>query len=504
MATTEGAQQGKDAPAKAPVVRPQRVSALKRQWGAVRDVALGADGSIILCTSSGHIYVRARSFKGAAVSGLGIGQTMAGSSKSFRFQRVPYVQRAIAVRANETGAMAALRTEYRPAPISIIGNGLTEDMAKIRPYVDFERVFADVENRRVEPGQPASIQPYESARIISKNQWVDDAETGMDPKMLGDAEDAHDANETSVSEDIFELARLCDLLSQDKLSRKRFDGSGLFERSGSRELVHGADLMIRMQSAVEAPVHKLILAARSQILLGVLGSRRGLYDRESGISIKFTASPGVSGAIMRRPTGLPRLAFTGCHPLAVLILIHYLYTDQFLAIGDIRITHVLAPLISSFKVQTSQVVKEVAHLARILELKNLVWATQWIAKRPSTPCLQADMKALFDRIQNESIVKASNSMLSISPMRPDIVLKLSDKDIYTHSVVLRARSPFFEIMLNDEMWTRDKWSEDGMLTVSLQHLKYKYTSFALRFICFGEEGEMFEHLGACVYLVCQY
>jgi len=66
---------------------PQRVWALRKKFSAVRDVALGADGSIIICTESGHVFVRARNAKAAHGQGAG--------AKTFKFQQVPYIQRVV-------------------------------------------------------------------------------------------------------------------------------------------------------------------------------------------------------------------------------------------------------------------------------------------------------------------------------------------------------------------------------------------------------------------------
>ncbi|KAJ3552682.1 hypothetical protein NM688_g4024 [Phlebia brevispora] len=99
------------------LVKPQRVWALRKKFSSVKDVALGADGSIIICTESGHVFVRART-----------------TGKAFKFQRMPYMQRVIKVAANNTGAYAALRVDAVPAPVPVLGNTLAQDMALILPY----------------------------------------------------------------------------------------------------------------------------------------------------------------------------------------------------------------------------------------------------------------------------------------------------------------------------------------------------------------------------------
>ncbi|KAH8115547.1 hypothetical protein DFH11DRAFT_1585305, partial [Phellopilus nigrolimitatus] len=56
---------GISAVSNAAMVKPQRVWALRKQFSAVKDVALGSDGTIVLCTESGPVYVRNRLAKTA-------------------------------------------------------------------------------------------------------------------------------------------------------------------------------------------------------------------------------------------------------------------------------------------------------------------------------------------------------------------------------------------------------------------------------------------------------
>ncbi|KAI9507166.1 hypothetical protein F5148DRAFT_151381 [Russula earlei] len=118
---------------------PQRIWVLRKQWSAVRDAALGSDGSLIICTQSGHVFVRSRS----------------GSSKAPRFVRVTGLQRVIAVRTSDTGALAALREPYLPLDITPVGNNLAEDVSRLRPYFSFTRPEHD--GIRIEPKLGCSL-----------------------------------------------------------------------------------------------------------------------------------------------------------------------------------------------------------------------------------------------------------------------------------------------------------------------------------------------------------
>ena len=80
-----------------------------------------------------------------------------GGAKSQRFVRVTGLQRAIAVRTSDSGALAALREPYPPPDITPVGNTLAEDLARLRPYFSFTR--PEDESRRIEPMLEASVDP---------------------------------------------------------------------------------------------------------------------------------------------------------------------------------------------------------------------------------------------------------------------------------------------------------------------------------------------------------
>ena len=86
---------------------------------------MAADGSIILCTSSGHVFLRSRNPK-----------TVQGSTKAFRFRRIPYIQRVTSVYGNNVGAFAALRADFVHDPIRLTGKLLNEDLADLLPFWD--------------------------------------------------------------------------------------------------------------------------------------------------------------------------------------------------------------------------------------------------------------------------------------------------------------------------------------------------------------------------------
>jgi hypothetical protein len=80
--------------------------------------------------------------------------------------------------------------------------------------------------------------------------------------------------------------------------------------------------------------------------------------------------------------------------------------------------------------------------------------------------------------------------------KQDVVLELADRTICCHSTVLRSRSELFSAFFDDEDWIRNRWTPEGTIVVSLKHMEWRPMEFVLRFLCAGEDAEMFDSLGA--------
>ncbi|KAI0248740.1 hypothetical protein BJV78DRAFT_1331173 [Lactifluus subvellereus] len=431
-------------------VQPQRVWALRKQWSAVHDAALGGDGSLIICTESGHVFVRSRS----------------GSAKAPRFARVMGLQRAVAVRASDTGALAALCEPYRPPDVTPVGNNLAEDVAHMRPYLSF--MHLGNEGKHIEPKLGIASPLAEILRSVVMSEDEDEVDAS------GDEAEA-------LARDAQDILCLWDVLAHD-LTARRWLGSHRHGLSVKGKLARGADLMLRVQGSTEFPVHTVVLSARCAVLARILGGLGSLHDRESGISLKLLPAPGPRS---RHGPPLilaeaPRLAVAGVHPFSVLVLLHYLYIDVLLAVGDPRLTRLTAEAFARGRLQPAQVVRELQTLSRVLHLDALVGALRSAVRREPSPSLNLHFRAIFDA--------------PMSTTSPDVMLHLADRDVWSHSFVLRARSLFFECFFADEDWTMARWEKDGTLRVDLRHLEWCSMQYVLRFMCCGEEAEMFERL----------
>ncbi|KIJ65354.1 hypothetical protein HYDPIDRAFT_181161 [Hydnomerulius pinastri MD-312] len=433
-APTEG--EGGAAGSRGQVMKPQRAWALRRQFSSVRDVDIGSDGTLIVCTQSGHVFVRSRNLKGSTTSG---------GTKAFKFQRVAHIQRAVAVCANSTGAFGALRVEYKPPPIHIAGRLFSADMVAIAPY----------------------IQNGGMAEQL--------AITGLDSIIAGD----DDVEDSSILDDIAEMAKLMDVLHSQH-QREKGD-----ETTPLTHVLHGADLTVRVGRDFQIYAHRLVFATRCAPLQPVLKGDAELRDKASKISVTFSSASDSSPSSPHPEL----LHFKGVNPLTLLIFLHYLYSDGILAIWDRRIGSLFEGHFVSLGVLPSQVKTELVALARLLELPQLTLALQSLAKRVPKPSACVDFRRLFDQAQ----LLAPRRNAHTDPLAPDVALHLADKIVYTHSVVLRARCPFFAAFFGDQDWTSKRKDGSGVVDVQMKHREWRVMQFVLQFICFGEE-KLFETL----------
>ena len=147
--------------------------------------------------------------------------------------------------------------------------------------------------------------------------------------------------------------------------------------------------------------------------------------------------------------------------------------------------------LAALRARPAEIKAEMQLLARILEMPLLAQAVEPPAKREPMPSMTADMRRLFEASQTQVQARRGSD-----PLAPDVVLQLRDRALRCHSAVLRARSPFFAAFFDDEVWTVNRWDEDGVVTVDLGHLSWRVIEFVVRFLCCGDDSEMFETLGA--------
>ncbi|KAG6840585.1 hypothetical protein C0991_005725 [Blastosporella zonata] len=426
--------------------KPQRVWALRKKFSSVKDVALGSDGSIVVCTESGHVFVRSWNLKS--------GQTLS-SGKAFKFQRLSALQRVTQVCANSTGAFGALRVEYHLKPIEVLGNSFAQDLAEIQPYLRVRTVLG-----RSRRGSDVLLQaPLNN----------DDPSTDLD------ARHDDDSNDTHVKGDIRRIRHILDILEIQHKSLKES-----IAPPSESHLPHGADVLIHASSVFIFPAHQIILGARSRVLRIILGG--SIPPQGSKISLELL-KPKTADKCHQRL----HLKVSGCQPISLLILLTFLYTDEVLAPWDHRVVKSLVQPSKGFKVDFAKVKIDLQGLAELLELPTLAAALDSPIKSAPAPSLKVAMERLFNA--SHSSIKNARSALD-----PDVILLLADREVHCHSTVLRARSVFFANFFDEEEWTRKRWDANGVLRVDMKHLHWRVMEYVLQFMCFGAEEKMFESL----------
>ena len=394
---------------------------------------MAADGSIILCTESGHVFLRTRNPK-----------TAQSGTKAFKFRRLPYIQRVESVCGNNMGAFAALRADFVPDPIRLTGKLLNEDLADLLPFWDHRPMWGSLFST-------------------------------PDNSALDGVDQEDEANSLGV--DVLCMRGLCNFLfpvSLEDPKSKIPEGTYKAPR---------ADIVIRVQKGPEVPAHRCILVARSSVLACLLsGQTAVVQDAPSNVVIKVPSG---------RSETYPRVAslsIAGCHPISVLILLYYLYSDEVLAVWDPRVPRDVVDRMRVYgKVDPHQVRLELKVLAMILDLPLLVPSLQVVTKLAPEQSSVRDLTRAFATMQDQAMWGV---------YKPDAVLELADKTVYCHSVVLRARSEFFAAFFGDEDWTKKRWTPEGTIVVYLKHMNWRPVEFVLRFLCAGEDVEMFDSLGA--------
>ncbi|KAL4979064.1 hypothetical protein BDW66DRAFT_128471 [Aspergillus desertorum] len=104
---------------------PVRVWSVKKAHMAVKDVDVGQDGSIIICTASGSAWRKERRRK-----------TKNGSSGDYKFARVPGLSRVVGVCSNAFGAFAVAQREcdVTKEQVNVDPTSLWEDIWPLSPF----------------------------------------------------------------------------------------------------------------------------------------------------------------------------------------------------------------------------------------------------------------------------------------------------------------------------------------------------------------------------------
>ncbi|KAI9844635.1 MAG: hypothetical protein M1837_005487 [Sclerophora amabilis] len=333
---------------------PKRIWSLRKGHMAVRDVDVGQDGSVIICTDSGSVWRRVKRTKIKDASATGSAES---KPKDYKFSRVPGLTRVIAVRSNTFGAYAAVRKDHDVTKVEILVNKpeLWEDVAPLLPFDGLESKASDDQEeddtpRFWTPSYPRDhFDPIKSAVLT-----VTDMESKLRRMFAQNPSAAHDSCDVEICTSISDVA---------------------------------------------IPVHQFILTGRSHVL------RQGLYQFRTGGSWSL---PDIL-TIQAGESGRAQIRFQGFDFLSIFNLVLYMYRD---IVVDVWHFTRHAPR-SAYRYR--QVRTETMKIASRLELRELEPAVR--VMRDPNPILHKDMEAaILDPVffdDGDAVVELSDDQLKI-------------------------------------------------------------------------------------------
>ncbi|KAL4061931.1 hypothetical protein J3A83DRAFT_4196580 [Scleroderma citrinum] len=297
-----------------------------------------------------------------------------------------------------------------PPPLHVVGNSMEADMAAIAPYI--------------RDGGSKLCANVATTHVTSTEDDIEDA---------------------MILNDIETLKNLMNELDVQLRSGPADEGTPV-------QAAHGANITIRVGKGMDVP-------AQTHSCLTLQAS-------PSWLTISFRASTTSSPF-------LGYLLVAEVSPLSLLVLLHYLYSDDLLALWDRRIGVVFADQFNDFGISSAQVKAELTTLVGILELRQLSQVLRSVVKRVPVSTTREDYQQLFDQAQGTS-PPTSRKDTCVDVLAPDVALHLNDKVIYTHSVILRARCPFFSAFFGDLDWTVHRRDCFGVVDVQMGHLTFRF------------------------------
>ncbi|KAG8811719.1 hypothetical protein FRC17_002346 [Serendipita sp. 399] len=416
---------------------PQPVWAVRKQFTAVRDVALGAEGSLILCTKSGHVFVRSRVLRASLAHALGGSAVPSKGTSSFKFQRINNLQRVIRVCANSTGSFAALRLDATPRPLSLEPKSFMGELAKLMPFKCYLSQYA--------------TKVLSNAETSAKEATIEEVTSLL---AANDADD-DEAPETDITHDIRLAIEMCEYLSRASVISSSVKAS---PNNSSLAPDLGADLQLKSGNFV-LPIHRIVLATCIPALRPALrGGRLRLTDSETRRVFNFDG--GVTSGDKS-------------------------FTINIRALWDRRVALAISSRYGNLQIDTSLVQSELRSLASpsVLGLPELAMAAQSVGLAIAKPSIALRFETMLKAVQDDSV------------RNHNVVLVLADRRIKAHSTILRARSPFFATFFDRECWTTQRLVDGkGVIEVDLRQFKYRSMSYLLRYLYGDVSVDLFDTL----------
>ncbi|MCJ1245362.1 hypothetical protein MMC30_002566 [Trapelia coarctata] len=284
---------------------PQRIWSLRKGHMAVRDVDVGQDGSVIICTDSGSVWKRVKRAKikdaNAAPGSLEY------KPKDYKFSRIGGLTRVTAVRSNTFGAFAAVRkdSDVLRSQVEVGSNTL---WTNIFPLLSFHALSREEDSDTEEP-----VLRYWKPRAPAD-----------DPAIIRHAV----LTTKALEEDMEALVR----------GNQDFESSDYDVKIGTTV------------SEVRIPCHEFLLGGRSSVLRRALRNFRQSY---------YFSLPEVF-TIEYDNHGNTLILFQGLDFITILNLVLYSYTDSIVDVW--HHTRHAPQLVFRYRQVRTELMKLAAHL----------------------------------------------------------------------------------------------------------------------------------------------
>lgn len=408
--------------------RPQLVWSVRRKFSAVRDVAIGQDGALILCTATGHVYLR-----GARAES---GTSKAQAARAAKFHVVPYLQRVVRVKMNETGSYAALQAPPRLKEIAVRGRNIESEMLALLPHV----APSDAHRTRPRSGSASSASSHSSRPSTPLTDASDDDQDG-DQALQRYAAHARTLLHNAV----------------EWRAKLRFPFDALPEVFAET----GCDAVLVVEhGTLYVPAHRLVLATRIPAL------RAAIWAKER------TQPPAALGVRVSHDGPLCVIERPDLSLISALFLLQYLYTDDLPPVWTANLGVLVGPLCRSLDTTYAPVLPELRMLASSFGLDALNRALLSSVPRAPEPALRGALEQLYACVAAHD---ARGCACEQAP--PDVVLHLADRDVACHSFFLR-RSPMLQALLE---WHRTR-GDQGTTHVDTPHWHWDVVRIGLQYL----------------------
>ncbi|KAG1380698.1 hypothetical protein G6F61_003828 [Rhizopus arrhizus] len=208
--------------------------------------------------------------------------------------------------------------------------------------------------------------------------------------------------------------------------------------------------------------HSSILACRSQIFKRLAK----MVDKSIGsFNVRLT----------KRQDNRIEVHIDNCELGSLLLMIDYIYTDEY---EHPMKVFFCSPVLSG-EADVRKIQKDLVTLAELFHLPHLLASAQSSFNHQPTPSFLSSLDGL------------------VGQHHPNVVLKVKDKEILCHEVILRQRCVFFKHLLSPQStWVAQRREQqDEMIEVDLEHMSSEVAETIVQYLYLDKSSSsLFDHI----------